>query len=151
MQALSPSDRREYERVHRSRTMAAVGSTRTDVEQALAHAMWAVGLRGWRRHRSTVGTRPDFVFVSPRVVVFADGCFWHGCSICAKQPQSNAEYWMSKINRNRVRDETQTNVLRDEGWTVFRFWGHEILADPASCAVAVAAAVRSSLAVASAR
>ena len=35
------------------------------------------GIKGWRRNYQLVG-KPDFVFPKARVVLFADGCFWHG-------------------------------------------------------------------------
>src|ERR1700676_1637533 len=89
-------DRREHEARYRSSTMAAVKSSRTDLEQLLAHEMWVTGLRGWRRGRPVEGAHPDFVFVSARVVVFVDGCFWHGCPACGKRPATNRDYWVRR-------------------------------------------------------
>jgi DNA mismatch endonuclease, patch repair protein len=134
--------RAKFEALHRSRTMAAVRSRGTDLEQLLATEMWRVGLRGWRRGRRTEGARPDFVFVTPRVAVFVDGCFWHGCETCAKRPATNTGYWDAKIRRNQLRDSAQTSRLLDARWTVIRFWGHDLVADPASCAARVRSAVR---------
>ncbi len=131
-------NRAEHEARYRSSTMAAVKSSRTDLEQLLAGAMWAHGLRGWRRGRLTENARPDFVFVGARVAVFVDGCFWHGCSACAKQPATNQDYWGPKIERNRQRDLADTAKLRKAGWTVLRFWGHELEADSSGRAAEVA-------------
>jgi DNA mismatch endonuclease (patch repair protein) len=114
--------------------MAAVKSSRTDLEQSLAREMWGVGLRGWRRGRRTENARPDFVFVGARVTVFVDGCFWHGCPSCSKRPATNRDYWGPKIARNRARDLEQSERLRDAGWAVLRFWGHELAADASDCA-----------------
>jgi DNA mismatch endonuclease (patch repair protein) len=136
-----PPDRAELEARYRSSTMAAVKASRTDLEQLLAREMWRVGLRGWRRGRRTENARPDFVFVGARVVVFVDGCFWHGCPDCAKRPETNRAYWVPKIARNRYRDAQQTAALKAAGWAVLRFWGHEVEADPASCADAAKQAV----------
>lgn len=121
--------------------MASVANQRTDVEQALARELWRLGLRGWRRGRRTEGTRPDFTFVGARVAVFVDGCFWHGCPLCAKRPATNTEYWTSKVTRNRQRDADQTARLLAAEWHVVRFWGHEIETGPTQCAAAVAEAV----------
>jgi DNA mismatch endonuclease (patch repair protein) len=134
---MAPAERAAFETAHRSRTMAAVGSARTDVEQQLATAMWRVGVRGWRRGRRTEGARPDFVFVTPRLAVFVDGCFWHGCPRCSKRPVTNTTYWDEKILRNQRRDESQTAALREAQWTVLRFWGHQLEADASACALAV--------------
>lgn len=137
-------DRREHEAQYRSATMAAVKSSRTDLEQLLAHEMWSAGLRGWRRGRAVEGTHPDFVFVSSRIVVFVDGCFWHGCPVCGKRPATNRAYWGPKIERNRNRDKDQAAVLKEAGWTVLRFWGHELEADAAACAATVARSLANS-------
>lgn len=123
----------------RSRTMAAVRGSRTDLEEKLSKEMWAIGLRGWRRHSRIEGTKPDFFFGGrARVAIFVDGCFWHGCPDCAKTPASNRDYWLPKIQRNRERDAEQAVVLRATGHHVIRFWGHEIEADPRACASDVA-------------
>lgn len=136
-----PAARAAFEARHRSQTMAAVSSRRTDIEQRLAAEMWRIGLRGWRRERRTENARPDFVFVTPRVVVFVDGCFWHGCPRCAKRPATNLGYWTPKIKRNCDRDQEQTRDLQAAGWGVLRFWGHEIDHDIGACARRVLAAV----------
>jgi DNA mismatch endonuclease (patch repair protein) len=122
--------------------MAAVKSSRTDLEQLLAREMWAMGLRGWRRGRRTENARPDFVFVGPRVAIFVDGCFWHGCPSCSKRPATNRDYWGPKIARNRERDVEQTENLQSANWTVLRFWGHELAAEASSCAARALAACR---------
>lgn len=137
---MAATTRDAWEAQNRSRTMAAVSSGRTDIEQRLAKEMWGIGLRGWRRERRTGGARPDFVFVTPRVAVFVDGCFWHGCPRCAKRPATNTAYWHAKIQRNQARDMRQTEDLRAVDWTVLRFWGHEIDRDVAGCAARVLAA-----------
>lgn len=136
-------NRTEFETRYRSGTMAAVKGSHTDLEQLLAREMWAVGLRGWRRGRRTENARPDFAFVSARVAVFVDGCFWHGCPICAKRPATNRDYWDPKIERNRQRDREQGISLKNAGWTVIRFWGHEVEVDPKKCAERVCREVAS--------
>jgi DNA mismatch endonuclease (patch repair protein) len=139
---MTAGERAAFEARHRSHTMAAVSGRRTDIEQLLAKEMWHVGLRGWRRERRTEAARPDFVFVAARVVVFVDGCFWHGCPSCAKRPATNRNYWTPKIDGNRRRDARQTSDLRAAGWTVLRFWGHQIHSDVGTCTADVLAAVR---------
>jgi DNA mismatch endonuclease (patch repair protein) len=127
--------------------MAAVPSERTSLEQRLASAMWAVGVRGWRRRTRVEASRPDFVFTRQRVAVFADGCFWHGCPHCARRPTANADYWHRKLDRNLERDSEQSKRLKAAGWTVVRFWGHEIQRDPSGCAQRVAMALGATFAV----
>ena len=38
----------------------------------------------------------------------------------------NSEFWISKISRNRERDDEINKKLLFEGWTVIRFWGNDI-------------------------
>jgi DNA mismatch endonuclease, patch repair protein len=46
----------------------------------------------------------DIAFAGPRIAVFLDGCFWHGCPEHATSPKANAEWWRAKLDRNVVRD-----------------------------------------------
>jgi DNA mismatch endonuclease, patch repair protein len=78
-----------------------------------------------RRPVSTLRWTADMVFVSARVAVFVDGCFWHGCPEHYGEPQTNTSYWGPKIARNRARDEVVNRELSQAGWTVLRIWEHE--------------------------
>ncbi|MBU6495348.1 MAG: very short patch repair endonuclease [Acidobacteria bacterium] len=75
-----------------------------------------------RGMRYRVNARPErdirrtanMVFSAPRVAVFIDGCFWHGCEAHYTRPMSNAGYWSDKVERNRQRDlETSVSLLRE--------------------------------------
>ncbi|MET9563188.1 very short patch repair endonuclease [Streptomyces tauricus] len=80
----------------------------------------------------------DIAFTRSKVAVFMDGCFWHGCPQHATQPRANAEWWREKLDRNMARDAETTRHLVASGWTVLRFWEHEV---PGDVAERVAAAV----------
>jgi DNA mismatch endonuclease (patch repair protein) len=69
--------------------------------------------------------RPDVVFTRARVVVFIDGCFWHGCPEHGRPPRTNSTYWNAKIAINQTRDRDQTIALEEAGWTVVRVWEHD--------------------------
>lgn len=83
--------------------------------------------------------RADLVFRGPRVAVFIDGCFWHGCPQHGMTPRTNTTFWAAKLLRNRERDLETNGLLVAAGWTPLRFWEHQ---DPAEVASAVAEAVR---------
>jgi DNA mismatch endonuclease (patch repair protein) len=68
--------------------------------------------------------RADLAFTRWSVLVFVDGCFWHGCPRHGTAPRANADYWLAKIARNVARDERQTAALELAGWTVVRVWEH---------------------------
>lgn len=66
--------------------------------------------------------------------IFIDGCFWHGCSKCYKEPTSNIGFWRAKLNRNIQRRSIISRRLMEDGWKVFEFWEHEILSNPSKVA-----------------
>lgn len=68
--------------------------------------------------------RADVVFTRARIAVFVDGCFWHGCPDHATHPASNAAWWSAKLARNIERDRETDDHLRNNGWSVLRFWEH---------------------------
>ena len=84
-------------------------------------------ITGWRRHASLLG-KPDFTFPREKVVVFVDGCFWHGCPKHFKAPVGNAEFWSVKIAANLKRDQAVNRQLRKQGWKVVRIWEHSLRA-----------------------
>ncbi|MEB3175295.1 MAG: very short patch repair endonuclease [Cyanobacteriota bacterium] len=83
------------------------------------------GIVGWRRNYKLLG-KPDFVFPKLRVVVFTDGCFWHGHGCRKMTPAQNADYWRRKIERNRERDRLVTETLTVKNWRVIRVWECEL-------------------------
>jgi DNA mismatch endonuclease, patch repair protein len=106
----------------------------TAIEFALRRELHRRGLR-YRLHRRPIkGLRreADIVFPRARVAIFVDGCFWHACPTHATWPKANAEFWKTKIERNRERDRETDARLRDAGWEVVRVWEHD---DPVSSAI----------------
>ncbi|HUB67937.1 MAG TPA: very short patch repair endonuclease [Candidatus Methylacidiphilales bacterium] len=104
----------------RSRIMAAVHSKgNASTEKRMILAFRKNGITGWRRNYPLFG-HPDFVFPSKKVVIFVDGCFWHGCKHCFQMPTSNVLYWTKKITRNRARDQEVGRYLKNHGWKVLR-------------------------------
>ena len=112
----------------RSLCMSRVRSKNTKPEIALRKALWAAGLR-YRVHYKLPG-KPDLVFVSAKVAVFVDGCFWHGCPEHATWPKSNAGFWATKLRENMDRDQRVNEQLRQMGWHVLRLWQHEVERNP---------------------
>lgn len=75
---------------------------------------------------------PDFILPRKRVVIFCDGDFWHGYRYHEKKRLSK-KFWRDKIERNMRRDKTVSRKLRREGWSVLRFWEHDIEKNPEKC------------------
>ena len=110
-----------FDTEQRSRVMKAVGRHDTAPELRLRRRLWKNGLR-YRKHPRIGGTKPDFAFLDPRVAVFVDGCFWHGCPRHYVAPVGNAAFWRTKLLRNRALDRRVTERLEGDGWTVLRVW-----------------------------
>jgi DNA mismatch endonuclease (patch repair protein) len=107
--------------------MARVKSQRNrSTEWRLRASLIRAGIRGWQLNPADIPGKPDFAFRAERVLVFVDGCFWHGCPKCKRTPSSNTEYWSAKIERNRRRDRRNTSALRKDGWNVLRVWEHDL-------------------------
>lgn len=113
----------------------------TKPELELRRVLHARGLR-FRVDRPVLTDRrrrADIVFGPARVVVFVNGCFWHGCPEHASWPAKNEEFWREKIETNRLRDADTDEMLAHAGWEVLRVWEHE---DPAAAADRVERIVR---------
>lgn len=104
--------------------MAAIRSRDTKPEILLRKALFRRGARF--RVKYKLPGKPDIVFPGRKLAVFMDGCFWHGCPRCYKEPDNNREFWQKKIVKNKERDQYVSKVLGDLGWTVIRVWEHEI-------------------------
>jgi DNA mismatch endonuclease (patch repair protein) len=122
--------------------MRAVPGKNTSVERALRVALRTVGLRGYRLHNTDVPGTPDVVFGPERVAVFVDGCFWHGCPKCYREPKSRKEYWQMKVQRNRDRDANVNAACVEKGWRVVRLWEHEVTKQPERAAATVRKALK---------
>lgn len=115
-----------YDKAKRSAVMRKVRSQgNKSTELRLITIFKSAGLTGWRRNYPVKG-KPDFVFPKYRVVVFTDGCFWHGHDCRNTRPSENSEYWMKKHERNTRRDAEITALFEKRGWTVLRIWECEL-------------------------
>ncbi len=131
---LSPKQRRI--------TMQAVKSKDSKMEMKFRSALWKVGLRFFKNANNLIG-KPDIIFPRKKIVVFLDSCFWHGCPKHLRLPSSNQQYWETKINRNRNRDNSVNENYLNLGWMVLRFWEHELKENFQSCVEKVKIEVKS--------
>lgn len=107
--------------------MQSVRGKGTRLEKRLFAMLAGMGLKGWKKNVENIMGKPDIAFVNQRVVVFIDGCFWHGCPYCRRKlPETNREYWQRKIQRNVALAKLYNRQLRRDGWTVIRVWEHDI-------------------------
>ena len=120
--------------------MSSIPSKDTKPELRLRHELWARGLR-YRINVRTITGSPDIVFTKAKLAIFCDGDFWHGHNWALRGYSSfdeelthYSDYWKKKLLANIERDKAVTSSLKEEGWTVLRFWESEINLDVSKCA-----------------
>lgn len=115
-----------FSKEKRSEVMRAVRSKgNKSTEIALINIFKSYKISGWRRNFNLTG-KPDFVFTKQKLIVFVDGCYWHGHSCRERKHGANDEYWKEKIANNKKRDRFVTKKLKSSGWKVIRIWECEI-------------------------
>jgi very-short-patch-repair endonuclease len=96
----------------------------TRIERTLANEFTRRGLR-FEMHRTMFGRhQPDFVFEDARLIVQADGVYWH------TRPATMA------------RDAAFNALAEANGWTVCRFTDQEIKANWRACGKTVAQIIK---------
>ncbi len=103
--------------------MSHIRSRNTKPELKVRQWLWQRGYR-YRLNVKSVPGKPDVVLRRYRTAIFVNGCFWHGHSGCPKfrMPKSNVDFWQTKINRNRERDQQNYQILLQNGWQVIVVW-----------------------------
>ena len=128
MDVLTPEQRRK--------NMQHIHSKNTSIEVALRKALWHKGYR-YRKNYSQLPGSPDIVFTKYKIAIFCDGEFFHGKDWEVLKPRlqkgKNGEFWISKISRNKERDDEINKKLLFIGWTVLRFWGTDIKKNVDEC------------------
>ena len=108
----------------------------TGIELRLRKALWHKGYR-YRKNYDVLPGKPDIVLTKYKISIFCDSEFFHGKDWEVLKPRleksNNSQYWISKIARNRERDDEINKRLLFEGWTVIRFWGKDIQMNVDEC------------------
>lgn len=117
------------EKISRSENMRRIRSKNTNPEMVVRRLIHGMGYR-YRLHRKDLPGKPDLVFPIRKAVIFIHGCFWHqhpepACKL-AHIPKSNLEYWLPKLERNKVRDTLHHAELTHLGWRVLVLWECEV-------------------------
>ncbi len=107
--------------------MSKIRGKNTKPELLFRKALWKKGVR-YRVDSKQLPGKPDASIKKYNLAIFIDGEFWHGYNWDEKKNsiKSNRKFWIPKIERNMQRDRQVNRELREMGYTVFRFWEHEI-------------------------
>jgi len=126
MDVLTPEQRRKC--------MSRIKAKDTSIEVLLRKALWREGIRYRKNYKSLPG-KPDIAITKYKIAVFCDGELWHGKDWENKQHtiKSNRDFWISKIEKNMLKDNINEKKLEKAGWVVLRFWGKDIMKNPAAC------------------
>lgn len=107
----------------RSLTMSRIKGRNTRPELLVRRALHSKGFR-YVLHKHSLPGSPDIVLSKYKAVVFVHGCFWHaheGCRFAAI-PATRREFWVSKFERNKARDQAAVSSLLEKGWRVVIVW-----------------------------
>lgn len=119
-----------FTKAKRSEVMSRIRSSgNKETELAMIKLFRKHKITGWRRNYPLFG-KPDFTFPQQKVVVFVDGCFWHGCPKHSNMPRNNRAFWKRKLDSNKARDRKVNRMLRQKGWKVIRIWEHDLARHP---------------------
>ena len=105
--------------------MSLIRSKNTSPELLVRKIVFGMGFR-YRLHDHSLPGSPDLVFAGRKKVIFVHGCFWHrhssrNCRL-ARIPKSRIDFWLAKLNANRIRDTRNRRKLRAQGWEVMSVW-----------------------------
>ena len=107
----------------RRKCMSHIRSKDTRPEILVRRFLFSNGFR-FRLHRKDLPGKPDIVLPKYKTAIFINGCFWHGHPDCkyATIPETNREFWLSKISGNVERDKITYSRLAELGWKVIEIW-----------------------------
>lgn len=110
-------------KLKRSQMMSGIKGKNTGPEMQVRRFLHSSGFR-YRLHRKDLPGAPDIVLTRYRVAIFVHGCFWHrhpGCKY-ASTPATRQEFWLAKLDGNRLRDNRDQASLLGMEWRVAVIW-----------------------------
>lgn len=115
----------------RSHLMSKIHSTGGKAEVEIRKQLYSRCIRYRKNYKKLPGS-PDIAITKYKIAVFIDGEFWHGYNWKVKRTRikRNRDYWIKKIQHNINRDSAQNQELHNMGWTVLRFWYHDVTKNP---------------------
>ena len=111
----------------RSYNMSMIKGKNTKPEIMVRKFLFRNGFR-FRLNVKTLPGKPDIVLPKYKTVIFVNGCFWHGHDNCKYYvvPKTRKEWWLKKIEKNKLLDYENCAKLRSEGWEVINIFECEL-------------------------
>ena len=105
--------------------MSLIAGKNTSPELQVRRIVHGLGYR-YSLHKKDLPGKPDIVCSRLNAVIFVHGCFWHrhAASRCrlSRLPKSRLDFWLPKLESNRLRDQRNTRALRSAGWKILVVW-----------------------------
>lgn len=107
----------------RSYNMSRIRAKNTGLELNVFKILKDAGIK-FHKHYSKLPGKPDIVINDTKTVIFVNGCFWHKHKECNKykQPKSNVDYWIKKIDKNVTKQKNDIKELKQLGWKTIIVW-----------------------------
>lgn len=111
----------------RSYNMSRIKAKDTKPEMLVTKYLHAEGLR-YRLHNTKLPGKPDLTFSKYHMVIFVNGCFWHGHQECKYfvLPKTRTDWWKEKIEETKIRDQKTLDDLKVLGWNSLTIWECEL-------------------------
>lgn len=106
--------------------MSRISGNNTKPEILVRKYLFSHGFR-YRKNKKELPGKPDIVLSKYHVIIFINGCFWHGHTCRAgRLPETNHVFWETKIHKNILRDKRNIQELETRGWKVIVIWECEL-------------------------
>ena len=112
-----------FSKEKRSWVMSKIRGKNTKIEHRMKGILSENRIK-FEQHPKMFGN-PDFIIKEEKIAIFCDGDFWHGYKYYEKKKPSK-KFWRVKIEGNMKRDKRISQKLRRNGWSVLRFWEHDL-------------------------
>lgn len=117
-----------FSKKKRSEIMGKIRSKNTKPELLVRKFLFSKGFR-YRINQKNLPGKPDIVLKKYKIVIFVNGCLWHGHKNCKRfiMPKSRTNYWKPKIENNKKNDKKNKTLLRKLGWNIIEIWTCQLL------------------------
>lgn len=107
--------------------MSQIRSKDTKPEMVIRKALFSAGYR-YKLHVRALPGKPDIVLPKYKVIIFVNGCFWHGHQDCKYfvVPKTRTEWWLKKISRCQQLDRENIGELSRRGWEILSIYECEL-------------------------
>ena len=111
----------------RSYNMSRIKGKDTKPEMLVRKFLFSKGFR-YRLYDKRLPGKPDIVLPKYKTVLFIHGCFWHGHEGCRYfvLPKTRTDWWLSKIDNNKLNDFQSVRALVADGWRTIVIWECEL-------------------------